>query len=72
MLRTLDNQTSHFTRCLEDNMLTDAIMDVGNNREREDVKSWVKGMQEAYLVAQERAEECASRAKKRDGLKLKS
>ena len=53
-------------------MLTDAIMDVGNNREREDVKSWVKGMQEAYQVAKERAEECASRAKKQDGLQLKS
>ena len=53
-------------------MLTDAIMDVGNNHEREDVKNWVKGMQKAYQVAQERAEGCDSRAKKRDGLKLKS
>ena len=45
---------------------------MGNNHEREDVKSWVKGMQEAYQVAQQRAEECASRAKRRDGLKLRS
>ena len=45
---------------------------MGNNHEREDVKSWVKGMQEAYQVAQERAKECASRAKRRDGLKLRS
>ena len=50
----------------------DVILDVGNNHEREDVKSWVKGMQEAYQVAQQRAEECASRAKRRDGLKLRS
>ncbi|XP_078338900.1 uncharacterized protein LOC144627024 [Crassostrea virginica] len=50
----------------------DVILDVGSNPEREDVKSWVKGMQEAYQVAQERAEECASRAKRRDGLKLRS
>lgn len=49
-----------------------SCLTIGNDHERKDINSWIKGIQEAYQVAQKRTKECSALAKKRHGLNLKS
>lgn len=45
---------------------------IGNDHERKDINSWIKGIQEAYQVAQKRTKECGAPAKKPHRLNLKT
>lgn len=59
----------HFTSRFGDHP---SCFPIGNDHERNDINSWIKGIQETYQVAQKRTKECSALAKKRHVLNLKS